>query len=85
MEYMDNPLQKELNYFKTNQKELLRQYVGKFLVIKNQKVEGVYDSEIEAYDKAQKNFKLGSFLIQKCVPGKESYTQTFYSRLEIHG
>ena len=78
---MDGNLQRELEYFKKNQKDLVQKYEGKFLVIKNQSVRGVYETEIQAYTEAQKSFELGTFLIQQCLPGKESYTQTFHSRV----
>lgn len=74
-------LAKELKYFIDNQEELVEKYKGKFLVIKDEKVIGVYDSEIEAYTEAQKENKLGTFLIQQCLPGPESYSQTFHSRV----
>jgi len=77
----NNKLQKELEYFKANQKELVKQYEGKFLVIKDQKVQGAYNTEMDAYREAQKRFELGTFLIQQCLPGEESYTQTFHSRV----
>jgi len=77
----DGPLQKELDFFKSNQKTLVQKYEGKFLVIKDQAVQGTYDTEIEAYDEAKKRFELGTFLIQQCLPGQESYTQTFHSRV----
>lgn len=73
-------LKRELDYFKENQAELVKKYKGKFLVIKDQKVQGVYDSEIDAYTNAKKKFELGTFLIQQCLPGQESYTQTLHSR-----
>lgn len=73
----------EFDYYKENQDELVRKYQGKFLVIKDRQVQGVYDSEIEAYQAAQKKFILGSFLIQLVKPGEGSYTQTFYSRVTI--
>lgn len=76
-------LQKELEYFKANQQDLLKKYAGKFLVIKDQSVQGIYDSEFEAYTDAQKKFELGTFLIQHCLPGQESYTQTFHSRVAV--
>jgi hypothetical protein len=76
-------LQGEFEYFKQHQKELVDKYEGKFLVIKSQKVEGVYDTEIEAYNEAQKKFELGSFLIQRAIPGEEGYTQTFHSRVRF--
>jgi len=79
----DNYLQKQLEYFKANQKELVKKYEGKFLVIKDQQVQGVYDTEIEAYTEAKKKFDLGTFLIQQCLPGQESYTQTFHSRVAL--
>ena len=80
---MSNNLQKELEYFKTHQEELVKQYEGKFLVIKDQKVEGIYDTEIEAYNNAQKKFELGTFIIQQCLAGKDIYTQTFHSRVSF--
>ncbi len=73
-------LQRELNYFKENQEKLVSKYGGKFLVIKDEEVKGAYDSEIEAYSDAKSKFELGTFLIQECSPGEESYTQTFHSR-----
>ena len=77
-------LEKELNYFKANQAELLEKYTGKFLVIKDQKIQGVYDSETDAYNDAKEKFELGTFLIQSCLPGDEGYTQTFHSRVVLH-
>ena len=77
----DHNLQKQLEYFKSHQDELVKKYRGKFLVIKDQEVQGVYDTEMEAYTEAKKKFELGTFLIQQCLPGQESYTQTFHSRV----
>ena len=74
-------LQKEFEYFKAHQDELVGRYGGKFLVIKDSHIQGAYESEIEAYTEAQKKFELGTFLIQQSVPGKESFTQTFHSRV----
>lgn len=74
-------LEKELAYFKANQAPLVAKHQGKFLVIKDQEVKGVYNSEMEAYVGAQKTFELGTFLIQECLSGTESYTQTFHSRV----
>lgn len=76
-------LQKELEYFKSNQDKLVKKYKGKFLIIKDQEVQGVYDTEIEAYTDAKEKFELGTFLIQQCLPGQESYTQTFHSRVAL--
>jgi hypothetical protein len=74
-------LKEEFEFYLKNQAELLKQYSGKFLVIKKQKVIGVYDSEIEAYTSTVKTQEAGTFLIQECQPGNESYTQTFRTRV----
>lgn len=79
----DSYLQKQLEYFKVHQDELVKKYEGKFLVIKDEKVQGVYNSEMEAYTDAKKKLELGTFLIQRCLPGEESYTQTFHSRVAL--
>jgi len=78
---MSKPLEKEFKYYIKNQDELVKQYNNKYIVIKNKKVIGVYNSEIEAIHKTSENEPLGTFLVQKCEPGKESYTQTYHSRV----
>ena len=74
-------LEKEINYYLSNQNELVKQYNGKFIVIKNQKVIGAYNSEVEAIETTSKEHELGTFLVQKCEPGTESYSQTYHSRV----
>ena len=81
--YMADSLTKEFEYYTANQKELVEKYEGKFVVIKDEKVIGAYDSEIEAYEETQKEHELGTFLIQRVEPGAENYTQTFYSRVSV--
>jgi len=74
-------LKKELDYFIAHQNELVKQYNGRVLVIKDEHVIGDYENEADAYFEASKSCKPGTFLIQKCEPGKEAYTQTFYSSI----
>lgn len=69
----------ELNYFKAHQDELVAKHKGKTLVIVGEKVEGAYDSALQAYLEAQKQFKLGTFMIQPCLPGPQAYTVTISS------
>lgn len=78
-----NPLKKEFNYFIEHQDELVKKYPDKVVVIKDCKVAGVYDSEIEAINESKKVFTIGTFLVQICRPGKESYTQTYHSRVIV--
>lgn len=74
-------LEKEFKYYKDHQEELVKRYSGKFIVIKDEEVLEVYDTELEAYTETKKKHEVGTFLIQKCLPGKDSYTQTFHSRV----
>ena len=78
---MAKSLEKEFKYYIDNQEELVKKYNGKFLVIKEREILGAYDSEMMAFEETQKEHELGTFLIQKCEPGNESYTQTFHSRV----
>ena len=74
-------LEKEFKYYIDNQKELVKKYDGRYIVIKDKEVVGDYGSEAEAYDESVKEYELGTFLIQFCSPGKKDYTQTFHSRV----
>ncbi len=76
-----NALSKEFQYYLDHQNELVCKYNGKVLVIKNQEIIAVYDSEDDAYWDTLKIHELGTFLIQKCTPGDEAYTKTFHSRI----
>jgi hypothetical protein len=78
---MNKQLQIEFQYYLDHQDELVKKYVGRVLVIKGQKVIADYDSELQAVEETVKTHPLGTFLVQKCEPGEESYTQTFHSRV----
>lgn len=78
---MDKKLEKEFNYYLKNQDELVKQHSGKFIAIKDCKVIGVYDSELDAIKKTTEDHELGTFLIQKCEEGDASYSQTYHSRV----
>lgn len=79
---MDN-LKKEFEYYLEHQEELVKKYNGKFIAIKGGKVIGEYDSPLEAVEKASEKYELGTFLVQKCEPGSESYTQVYHSRVSF--
>ena len=77
---MAKRLEKEFQYYLDHQKELVKQYKGRFIVIKNAQVLGAFDTELEAIQETTKKHELGTFLVQKCEAGKESYTQQYHSR-----
>ena len=78
---MSKQLEKEFEYYLNHQDELVEKYNGKFIVVKNSEVIGAYDSELKAVEETTKKHELGTFLVQKCEPGEESYTQKYHSRV----
>ena len=80
---MSKQLENEFRYYLAHQNELVEKYNGKFIVIKDQKVIGAHDSEAEAVRKTAEQHELGTFLVQKCEPGSESYTQMYHSRVRF--
>lgn len=76
-------LDKEFQYFQEHQDELVREYRGKYIVIKDQEVLGAYGSEMEAYQTTVQDHEAGTFLIQRVEPGEDAYTQTFHSRVVV--
>jgi len=81
MSEKSSSLEKEFEFYLKNQSELVNRYNGKYIAIKNQEVIGIFESEIEAVEKTSANHEPGTFIIQKCEPGSESYTQTYHSRV----
>jgi hypothetical protein len=80
---MPTKLAREFRHYLDHQDEYVKAYNGKFIVIKNCRVLGSFDTEIEAINSTMKDHPLGTFLVQKVEPGKESYTQTYHSRVSF--
>ncbi len=80
---MADNLEKEFKYYLDHQEELVKKYNGKILVIKNCNIIGFYDSEVEAIRETSKHHEVGTFLVQKCDPGEDSYSMTFHSRVSF--
>lgn len=78
---MESPLKQEFDYYLQNQQELVEQYNGRYVVIKDRKVIGNYDSELKAIEETKKDHKVGTFLVQFVSPGDSAYKQTFHSRV----
>jgi hypothetical protein len=76
-----SPLKKEFDYYLKNQETLAKKHGGKVIVIKDEKVMGVFDTEFEAVEKTSPEHEPGSFLVQKCDSGEVCHTQTFHSRV----
>ena len=75
------PLEQEFKYYLANQKQLVEKYDGRFIVIKDNRVLGAHDTEMDAIRATVCEHELGTFLVQKCELGDRSYIQTFHSRV----
>jgi hypothetical protein len=76
--------EEELKFFISNQDDLVKKYRGKVLVLKGKTVLGAYSSPLEAYIEAQKEHKIGTFMIQPCEPGVDAYTVSIASACLIN-
>jgi hypothetical protein len=72
-------LAREFEYFLAHRADLVARYSGRVVVIKGEDVLGAYANESEAVRETQKHHAIGTFLVQRCTPGDEAYTQTFHS------
>ena len=76
-------LRQEFEYYLQHQAELVKQYGGKVIAIKDGQVIGVFDTELQAVQQTSKDHQPGTFLVQRCEPGPEAYTQVFHSRVSF--
>jgi len=74
-------LEREFHYYKTHERELVERYPGKFIAIVGEEVVGVFDDELTAYLEMKKKYGLGKFLLQECLPVKNSHVQRYHSRV----
>ena len=74
-----DPLKKDLDWYIANQKELAEKYNGKILLIVDQKLIRAFDDMAAAYAEALKTYAPGTFTLQPCSPGPDSYTLMLYS------
>lgn len=71
---MYDALLREFQYYEEHLAEFVEQYNGKVIVIKNFKVLGAYDSDLEAVTETAKDHEMGTFLVQLCQPEIEVQT-----------
>ena len=59
-------VKQNFDYFKENFEELYKQYKGKYIVLKNCEVIGVYSNLAQAARETAKTEELGTFAVQHC-------------------
>jgi hypothetical protein len=67
------PLEKELALFESMKQELLKNYEGKFALIRGDEFCGAFDSAANAYSEGVKRFGAESFLVRKISQQEEVY------------
>jgi predicted Zn-dependent protease len=76
---MPDNLKREFEYYRAHQEEIVKQYAGRYVVIKDQKVIGHYGDQLTAITETSKHHEPGTFLVQKAEPG--NIQQTFHTRV----
>lgn len=74
-------LEKEFEFFRSNQKALVKQFKDKYIVIVGHEVVGSYSTNELAFYHAKQKHKLGTFMIQHCIEGESAYTCKFHSNI----
>lgn len=78
---MNKELKKDFDFFIANHAEMVKKYLGRVVVISNEKVYGDFGSELDALTAVRDKLAPGSFLVQRVKDRPDEYTQTFHSRV----
>lgn len=78
---MENPLKREFDWYIAHQDEIVTQYDGRYVVVRDCKVIGAYNDQSSAIAETTKTYPLGTFLVQKVERGSSAYSQTFHTRV----
>ena len=76
-------LQKDFDFYLSHKKDLMKDYYGKFIVIKEEKILGSYKTEDDAIkDMLSKGYKLGDFIVQ-IVKENDGTSANFVSNVYV--
>ena len=82
MKKKEDTQSKDFQWFVKNHDKLFSEYPNKYIVIQDKKVICTGETFENALSEAvSKGFELGSFIIQECAKGENSYIQSFSSRV----
>lgn len=78
-------LDKEYEYYKSQEADLRLRYFGRCIVIKGSEVIGDYDDKPQAIAEAiAKGHDPGTFLVQFVAPDESAQVAMFHSRVLVH-
>jgi hypothetical protein len=66
-------MMEQLRWYLANKDTLIRAYNGKFLIIVDKKVAGVYDDSKSAHSDFLKKYTLGEGIIHECLPIESAF------------
>lgn len=72
--YTEKERKKDFDYFIEHYQELYNEYGHKFIAIKNSKILGVFDTELDAITEISKEYPIGTFIVQECNGDESGYT-----------
>ena len=72
---------KNYEWFREHLPELVNNYDGKYIVIKNYAVIGSYDTFENAWTETLKREKAGTFIIQLCTEDETQTAQTYFTNM----
>jgi hypothetical protein len=81
------PNYKEFLWYKIHEEELLKQYLGRYLVIKDEMIIADYGTKALAWQETIKSHKPGTFIIHHCIPVDVTRLPRLANRqfLTVHG
>ncbi len=60
-------LDREYEFYICNKKELLKKYLNKYIVIKDNDIIGIYKEFDKAMNEALKKYKIGNFMVKQVL------------------
>lgn len=76
-----NQLTREFKYYLDHKDEIVKEHEGKYVVIKNKEIIGIYDDELDAINETRKMHELGTFLVH--LAAAKEHTAIFHSRVGV--
>ena len=77
------PLEKEFHYYLENRDRLIKEHGSSYIVIKADRVIGVYEAQDEALEETLKEgHELGTFLMRRA---DSPITPMIFHRVDVHG
>jgi hypothetical protein len=78
---MSEITERNYRWFKEHLCHLVKKYSDKFIVVKDQKVIGAYDTFAAAFEETKFKEKPGEYIIQLCSMDESKTTAKFYSQV----